>query len=129
MKNYDPLEVTANFIIVYKDEESSMEGWISLEKTMLEFISLLKDEVEYQWGTEFAYMEDYMIFYIDLNDKNKLKDIKDEDLEKLLRIDNLDKDGHLVVKRVIENAKNYHRDIDYKKVVDSILQQTEAEAG
>ena len=79
MKNYDPLEVTANFIIVYKDEESSMEGWISLEKTMLEFISLLKDEVEYQWGTEFAYMEDYMIFYIDLNDKNKLKDIKDED--------------------------------------------------
>lgn len=58
-----------------------------------------------------------------------LKDIKDEDFEKLLRIDNLDKDGRLVVKRVIENAKNYHRDIDYKKVVDSILQQTEAEAG
>jgi len=57
------------------------------------------------------------------------KDIKDEDFEKLLSIDNLGNDGHLVVKRVIENAKNYHRDIDYKKVVDSILQQTEAEAG
>ena len=53
-----------------------------------------------------------------------LKDVKDEDFEKLLRIDNLGKDGCLVVKRVIENAKNYHRDIDYKKVVDSILQQT-----
>lgn len=58
-----------------------------------------------------------------------LKDINDEDLKKLLRIENLDKNGNLVVKRVIENARNYHKDIDYKKVVDSILQQTEAEAG
>ncbi len=55
-------------------------------------------------------------------------DIKDEDFQKLLNINNLDNDGCLVVKRVVENARNYHRDIDYKKVVDTILQQAEAEA-
>lgn len=57
-----------------------------------------------------------------------LVDMKSEDFEKLLFIDNLVNDGQFVVKRVIENAKNYHRDINYKDVVDSIL-QTEAEAG
>lgn len=79
MRNYEPLDVKANFIVLYKDEESSMDGWISLEDRLSDFISLLKSEIEYQWGAEFAYMDDYLIFYIDLNDKNRLKDIKDDD--------------------------------------------------
>ncbi|MHA2008533.1 MAG: hypothetical protein ACXABO_13965 [Promethearchaeota archaeon] len=78
IKNYEPLDVAANFIIVYKDEESSMEGWISLEKTLSHFIFLLKGEIEYHWGSEFAYMGEYLFFYIDINDKNRLKDIKDD---------------------------------------------------
>lgn len=52
-----------------------------------------------------------------------LKDIKKEDLDRLLIFENLIPDGRLVVKRVIENAGNYHADIDYQKIVDSILQQ------
>jgi hypothetical protein len=53
-----------------------------------------------------------------------LQDIDDEDFDKLLHIDNLGQDGRLVVQRVVENAKSYHRDIDYKQVVDAILQQS-----
>ena len=64
MRNYEPLDVKANFIVLYKDEESSMDGWISLEDRLSDFISLLKSEIEYQWGAEFAYMDDYLIFYI-----------------------------------------------------------------
>lgn len=58
-----------------------------------------------------------------------LKDIKDEEFEKLLQTPNLDKDGQLVLKRVIDNAKNYYRDKDYKNGVDSVLRHTEVEAG
>ena len=85
MRNYEPLDVKANFIVLYNDEESSMDGWISLEDRLSDFISLLKSEIEYQWGAEFAYMDDYLIFYIDLNDKNRLKDIKDDDTFQLIK--------------------------------------------
>jgi hypothetical protein len=57
-----------------------------------------------------------------------LKDIKKEDLDKRLIFENLIPDGRMVVERVIENASNYHADIDYQKIVDSILQQ-QAEDG
>jgi len=56
-----------------------------------------------------------------------LKDIKDDDFARLLHFEKLSKDSRLVVSQVIENAKNYHRNIDYKQMVDSILQQTDAE--
>ena len=79
MKNYEALDLTANFIVLFKDEESSMEGWISLEKTLSDFIFLLEGEIEYQWGAEFASIDDYILFYIDLKDKNKLKAILNDD--------------------------------------------------
>ncbi len=77
---------------------------------------------------DFAGVEQFASPFFNYAIGQLLKDIKDDDFDKLLHIDNLDRDGRLVVKQVVNNAKNYHRDIDYKKVVDSIL-QTEAEAG
>ena len=58
-----------------------------------------------------------------------LKDISANNLEVLLNIVNLLPDGSLVVNRVIENASRYHRDVDYRKIVDAILQQQAEEAG
>jgi len=52
-----------------------------------------------------------------------LKDIKEDDLRRLLQIDNLNETGKLVVERVIENAARYHGDKDYRKIVDDILEQ------
>lgn len=57
-----------------------------------------------------------------------LKDIKVENLRNLLKIENLDSTGRLVVDRVIENAGRYHSDIDYKKIVDSILEEQARES-
>ncbi len=58
-----------------------------------------------------------------------LKDITAEDLRQFLRFVNLVSDGQLVVDRVIENASRYHKDMDYKKIVDSILHQQAEELG
>ena len=52
-----------------------------------------------------------------------LKDIKEDDLRRRLQIENLTPTGRLVVERVIENASRYHTDVDYQKIVDSILEQ------
>ena len=57
-----------------------------------------------------------------------LKDIKEKDLRRLLRVENLNETGKLVVERVIENAARYHSDIDYRKIVDDILEQQAKES-
>lgn len=58
-----------------------------------------------------------------------VKDIPVDNLKTLLSIVNIVPDGQLVVDRVIENASRYHTDLDYRKIVDGILQQQAEEAG
>jgi hypothetical protein len=57
-----------------------------------------------------------------------LKDIKEDDLRRLLHIEKLNETGRLVVERVIENAAKYHGDKDYRKIVDDILEQQARES-
>lgn len=52
-----------------------------------------------------------------------LKDINEADLRRFLQIKNLNETGKLVFERVIENAAKYHGDINYRKIVDDILEQ------
>lgn len=54
-----------------------MDGWIALEDSFEEFLSLIQEEIEYSWGSQYTAMTDYIIFHIDVDDKNKLKEIKD----------------------------------------------------
>jgi hypothetical protein len=57
-----------------------------------------------------------------------LKDIKEDDLRRLLQIENLNATGRMVIERVIENAAKYHGDKDYRKIVDDILEQQAKES-
>jgi hypothetical protein len=57
-----------------------------------------------------------------------LRDIDVEGVKRLLQIENLLPDGRRVVDRVIENASKYHTDVDYRKIVDAILQQQAKES-
>ena len=79
IENYDPPEVTANFFVLYRDEENWLDGWISMEPSLEEFITLVQEEIEYSWGSENANMKDYEIFHIDTEDKNNMKEIRDND--------------------------------------------------
>ena len=77
MNNMEIPEITANFFILYKDEETWLSGWISLEPSLEEFMSVLRGEIEYSWELENIDMADYLIFHIDLEDKNNMKEITD----------------------------------------------------
>ena len=57
-----------------------------------------------------------------------LKDIKEDDIRHLLQIENLNETGKLVVERVIENASLYHTDVDYRRIVDDILEEQAKES-
>lgn len=85
MKNNEISEVTANFFILYKDEENWLDGWVSLDPSLEEFISVLREEIEYSWELENVDMSDYLLFHIDLDDKNNLKEIEDNEYYQLVR--------------------------------------------
>ena len=57
-----------------------------------------------------------------------LIDVKEDELKRLLQVDHLDHTGQIVFKRVIENASQYHTNVDYKKIVDAILEQQAKES-
>jgi len=86
MQNIQPSEVIVNFFVLFKDENVSIDGWITLGETLPEFISTLQEEIEYCWGVEYAIMNDYVIFYIDLDEKNNLKEITDEQIYQKVRV-------------------------------------------
>jgi hypothetical protein len=80
IQNYQPPEVTANFFVLYKDEISALDGYITLEENLHKFILLVIEEIEYSWGSEYANIDEYSIFYIDVEEKNNLKEITNEKL-------------------------------------------------
>lgn len=57
-----------------------------------------------------------------------LKDIKPDTLRSLLSFEKLTSTGRMVVERVIENASRYHTEVDYRKIVDSILEKQSKES-
>ena len=85
MNNNETSELTANFFVLYKDEETWLNGWIALESSLDEFISLLKEEIEHSWELENVDMTDYIIFHIDLEDKNNMKEIKNDEYYNYVR--------------------------------------------
>lgn len=50
-----------------------------------------------------------------------LKDIKSEDLNRLLKISNMSPPGLAVLRRVIENSKQYYSDENFRKAQDEVL--------
>lgn len=85
LKNVHFPEVTGNFIVVYEDQETYLYGWIALDETFATFLSFLQEEIEYSWGQEYADMNDYLIFHIDTADKDKLKELSDNEYYQFVR--------------------------------------------
>lgn len=52
-----------------------------------------------------------------------LKDLKPEDLNRLLKVSNIIPAGYAVLKRVIENSKQYFSDEKTRETIDAILHE------
>ncbi len=78
-------EVTAKFLALYKDQSTYLSGWIALDITLSQFASTLIEEINYSWDLGNQNMDDYAIFHIDTEDKNKIKEIKKEQTYQAVR--------------------------------------------
>ncbi|MEJ2249866.1 MAG: hypothetical protein P8Y70_04310 [Candidatus Lokiarchaeota archaeon] len=68
-----------NFFVLYEDQEAFTYGWISLEGSIEEFKTRLEDEIEYAWGFEYADLNEYNIFNIEIGNHYDLQKISDEE--------------------------------------------------
>jgi hypothetical protein len=57
-----------------------------------------------------------------------LKDLKSDDLNRLLKIQGMSGNGDMVLRRVIENSKEYYANPDARKAVDDVLMRKAVEA-
>ena len=78
-------EVTAKFLALYKDQSTYLSGWIALDITLSQFASTLIEEINYSWDLGNQNMDDYAIFHIDTEDKNKIQEIKKEQTYQAVR--------------------------------------------
>jgi STAS-like domain of unknown function (DUF4325) len=52
-----------------------------------------------------------------------LKDISIENLQRQLKITNLNNDGRKILERVIENSNRYYTEPSYRNAVDTVMQE------
>ncbi|MFX1397768.1 MAG: hypothetical protein ACFFAS_12090 [Promethearchaeota archaeon] len=88
-ENLDPPEVVGKFYILGDTEEHWIYGEIMLPDLLEKFTSLIKSEIEYSWGSEFADMNEYALFHIDTKNKDDLIEITEN--EYYTKVRNLDK--------------------------------------
>jgi len=75
-KNRSLNEVAGKFFILNKTQNKPIIGWINIDNTLKEFLRNLKEEIESAWDLEKIFIENYLLFYININN-NSLVQIKD----------------------------------------------------
>ncbi|MFX1389073.1 MAG: hypothetical protein ACFE9Z_03305 [Promethearchaeota archaeon] len=77
VKNSTLNEAIGKFFVLNKKNNNYLQGWMTIERTLKQFKKDIVEEIEYEWDSEKIFIENYNLFYIDLND-NILKEIRDD---------------------------------------------------
>lgn len=67
-----------------RTKDKFLQGWITIEKTLKQFRKDIVEEIEYEWDSEKIFIENYNLFYIDIN-SNQLKKISDDKILNMAR--------------------------------------------
>ncbi len=73
-------DVTCDFIVLHEDREAYLNGWTSLEGSFEDLLENMEFELEASWGSKYAEMDDYIIYYIDVLDKYNLIYLTDNEI-------------------------------------------------
>jgi hypothetical protein len=76
LKNYVSNDVEGKFFVLDKTQLKWIQGWIAIESSLKAFTKSLKEEIDYSWNLEHIFIENFSIFYINI-DNNSLVEIKD----------------------------------------------------
>ncbi|MFX0034841.1 MAG: hypothetical protein ACFE9I_04270 [Candidatus Hermodarchaeota archaeon] len=83
-RNSIPSEVIGKYFALNKAQDKQIQGWITINKSLKEFIKSIKEEIEYEWDLERIFIENYLMFYINTDD-NAMIEIKDDKTLNALR--------------------------------------------
>ena len=72
---------------------------------------------------DFAQVRRFLSVFFNFALGQLLRDIKAEDLDRLLIVSNLNPIGQQAYDRVLENAQHYYSDEMYRKAVDEMVQE------
>ncbi|MFX1380280.1 MAG: hypothetical protein ACFFA4_14425 [Promethearchaeota archaeon] len=77
IKNFSSNEVIGKFFVLNALKNSYIQGWMTIEKSLRQFIRDIKEEIDYEWDSEKVIIEKYSLYYINTNN-NFLIEIKDD---------------------------------------------------
>lgn len=77
IKKSNSNEVIGKFFVLNASQNSTIQGWMVIEKTFKQFIKDIKEEIDYEWDSERVIIEKYSVYYINTT-TNKLIEIKDD---------------------------------------------------
>lgn len=120
IKKQGLFEVIGKYFVLNKSQDSYIQGWLTIDKTLKQFIKNLKEEIEYELDLENIFIENYILYSIDINngslieikDDKKLNNIRRNDKILIVLIDkriNLNKieDSPILQKWYLDNVANY----------------------
>jgi len=77
IKKSNSNEVIGKFFVLKASQNSTIQGWMVIEKSFKQFIKDIKEEIDYEWDSERVIIEKYSVYYINTT-TNKLIEIKDD---------------------------------------------------
>lgn len=77
IKKSNSNEVIGEFFVLNASQNSTIQGWMVIEKSLKQFIKDIKEEIDYEWDSERVIIEKYSVYYINTT-TNKLIEIKDD---------------------------------------------------
>ncbi len=77
IKKSNSNEVIGKFFVLNASQNSTIQGWMVIEKSLKQFIKDIKEEIDYEWDSERVIIEKYSVYYINTT-TNKLIEIKDD---------------------------------------------------
>jgi len=89
IKKQGLFEVIGKYFVLNKSQDSYIQGWLTIDKTLKAFIKNLKEEIEYELDLENIFIENYILYSIDINNGSLIEIKDDKKLNNIRRNDKI----------------------------------------
>lgn len=121
MLSYKPVHINKKVVTVYE-----IAGEYAIDAASGQNVyGLVHPELSQGHGVEldFSGVNVFASAFFNFAIGQLLSDISHETLDRHLEVKNLSDDGQFVLERVLDNAKRYYSDADYRSAVNTVMEE------